>query len=139
MTPLSDANQKLHATAEEVLKRHYDPEHHTTGVALRTSTGEIYTGISLKAATSAADVHAEPVAVARAILNGESSFETVVAVQYENQPELPIPEDTVPPTRIVSPCGGCREVLAQQAPDISVIVPEAEGPAVVELSSLLPY
>jgi cytidine deaminase len=139
MTALSESNQQLLETAEEALSRHYNPQKHTTAVALRTGSGEIYTGISLKAGTSAEDVHAEPIAVGRAVLNGESSFETVVAVQYSDPPERPGSGNGGSATQIASPCGGCREALARQAPDVSVILPESEGPVVKTLSEIHPY
>lgn len=131
MSTLDEANRQLRETAVDVLERHYDPDRHTTGVALRTDDGDVYTGISLKAATATADIHAEPIAVGRAILEGASSFDTVVAVQFDGQP----PADT----RVVSPCGACRELLAKQAPELSVVVPGPDGPTVEPLSEILPY
>lgn len=131
MSTLEEPDRQLRATAVDVLERHHDPDRHTTGVALRTDDGDVYTGISLKAATATADVHAEPIAVARAILDGASSFDTVVAVQFDGQP----PADT----RVVSPCGACRELLAKQAPELSVVVPGSDGPTVEPLSEILPY
>jgi cytidine deaminase len=141
MATLEGHNQQLYETAIETLERHYDPARHTTGVAVRTGDGSVYTGISLKAATGSADVHAEPVAVGRAILNGASSFDTTVAVQFDEQApsDGADPTDSERGTRIVSPCGACRELLATQAPRISVVVPGPEGPIVEPLSEILPY
>lgn len=144
MSSLENPDRELREMAADVLERHYDPDRHTTGVALRTGDGDVYTGISLKAATGAADVHAEPVAVGRAILSGASSFDTVVAVQFE-EPSAGDDSGASPPsretagTRVVSPCGACRELLARQAPDVSVIVPGGSGPTVEPLADLLPY
>lgn len=158
MSTLDESDRRLRETAVDVLDRHYDPERHTTSVALRTADGAVYTGISLKAATAAADVHAEPIAVARAIIDGASSFDTVVAVQFDDRPaddgsesadersesadgrsESAISSRETTRTRVVSPCGACRELLARQAPDVSVVVPGATGPTVEPLSELLPY
>lgn len=130
MSTLEESDQRLRETAAAVLDRHYDPERHTTGVALRTDDGDVYTGISLKADTATADVHAEPIAVGRAIMDGASSFDTAVAVQFD---------ESTTETRVVSPCGACRELLARQAPEISVVVPGAAGPTVEPLPQLLPY
>jgi cytidine deaminase len=144
MSSLEQSDRELVETAVDVLERHYDPERHTTGVALRTGDGDVYTGISLKAATSAADVHAEPIAVGRAILSGASSFDTVVAVQFADPPsgqdaDAPRPNRDATGTRVVSPCGACRELLARQAPDVSVIVPGDSGPTIESLADILPY
>lgn len=141
MATLQERDQQLRETATETLERHHDPERHTTGVALRTGDGSVYTGISLKAATAAADVHAEPIAVARAIMDGASSFDTTVAVQFDDRagPADSASTSGADETRVVSPCGACREVLAEQAPDISVVVPGSAGPTVEPLSEILPY
>ena len=129
MPALSEADHDLIDAAEAVLAAHFDPELHTTGAALRTASGAVYTAVSLKAATPAADVHAEPVAVARARLDGETAFETVVAVQFRDGTEE---------TQVVSACGVCREVLARQAPGISVVVAH-EGELVTRsIRELLP-
>lgn len=143
MSALDDRDEQLRQAATRVLNRHHDPNRHTTGVALRTETGEVYTGISLKGNTGAADVHAEPIAVGRAIIDGASSFDTIVAVQFtadslaDSDAEGATHAGAV--TRIVSPCGACRELLARQCPEVSVIVPDDPNPVVAPLSELLPY
>lgn len=139
MSALDERDRQLRDAAVQVLDRHYDPQRHTTGVALRTDDGDVYTGISLKADTGTADVHAEPVAVGRAVLDGATSFDTVVAVQFTDVGNATDRPDAASDTRIVSPCGACRELLARQCPEISVVVPGASGPVVEPLSELLPH
>ena len=39
---------------------------------------------------------------------------------------------------IVAPCGICRELISDYAPDAEVIVPGAEGPERVRIGTLLP-
>lgn len=143
-TPLTDADRELVETAEDVLCDHYHPNRHTTGAALRTASGAVYTGVSVKAGTNAADLHAEPVALARALMDGHREFDAVAAVQPARG--MKDPEDG---TRIVSACGVCREVLIAHAPDLWVIVPgghsreqatpeEDESPGKRTVSDLLP-
>ena len=129
MDPLSEADHGLIDAAEAMLREHHDPRLHTTGAALRAASGAVYTAVSLKAETAAADVHAEPVAVARARLDGETAFETVAAVQFR---------DGTAETRVVSACGICREVLSRQAPDVSVVVERDGELGKQSLAALLP-
>lgn len=131
MDPIDEADRELIARAEETLRAHFDPRTHTTGTALRTADGGVYTAVSLKADTPSADVHAEPIAVARAKLDGATDFDTVVAVQFRD-------EGSPDETRVVSACGVCREVLLRQAPEVSIIV-EHDGELVKRVvSELLP-
>jgi len=39
---------------------------------------------------------------------------------------------------VVAPCGICRELISDYAPDAAVIVPGAEGPERVSIRTLLP-
>lgn len=130
MAELTDADRDLLAEAEAVLREHGAPGKHTTGAAVRTADGRTYAAVSLKARTGQADVHAEPVAVARALLDGAAGFETVVAVQHESGFDGP--------TRVVSACGGCREVLVERAPGVDVVLREGDGLVKRPVESLLP-
>lgn len=132
MAALSAADRELIDAATDVLRTHYDPERHTTGAALRTAAGSVHTAVSLKANTPKADVHAEPIAVASALLDGETAFDTVVAVQFPTDG----PDGTADP-RVVSACGVCRELLVARAPDISVIVDDG-GLEKRPIATLLP-
>lgn len=130
MAELTDADRDLVEAAEATLREHGEPGRHTTGAAVRTADGGVYTGVSLKANTGQADVHAEPVAVARARLDGAGSFEAIAAVQFE--------AGFSGPTQVVSACGGCREVLVAQAPGVGVILREDGDLRKRPVESLLP-
>lgn len=120
--PLTGADRELLARAEAVLRDHYHPDRHTTGAALRTASGAVYAGVSVKGGTPKSDLHAEPVALARALLDGHGAFDAVAAVQTAEGADHP-EEDT----RIVSACGVCRELLVAHAPSLWVVLPGEEG------------
>lgn len=130
MTELSAEDERLIDAATAVLRSHYDPQRHTTGAALRTRSGAVYTAVSLKAGTDKASVHAEPLAAGQAVLAGDAALDTVVAVQPDS--------DRGERTHIVTACGVCRELLLAFAPDLYVVVPRPDGPIKRPLRELLP-
>lgn len=133
---LTDADRELLAEAESTIQDHYESGRHHTGAALRTASGAIFTGISLKARTGVADVHAEPIAVARAMLAGDAELETVVAVQPADEATRTESERNERPTQIVSACGRCRELLLAFGPGLSILVAGDDGPENRRLSEI---
>jgi cytidine deaminase len=122
-TPLDPADEELVAAARAVIIRLHRPFWHTVAAAIRSQDGLIWTGVHLGATVGRLAVCAEPIAVGRAILEGDGTVVTAVAVRHRKPEEGPGAPD------IVSPCGACRELLMDYAPDAMVIVP---GPAGVE-------
>ena len=80
-------------------------------------------------------VCAEAVALGRAILEGDGSVTTAVAVRH------PKPEEADRDIAVVSPCGACRELITDYAPDALVIVPGPVGLMKLPVRALLvsPY
>jgi cytidine deaminase len=78
---------------------------------------------------------AETVALGRAVLEGDGSIATAVAVRH------PKPEETDRDIAVVSPCGACRELITDYAPEALVIVPGPVGPMKLPVRALLrvPY
>jgi cytidine deaminase len=74
------------------------------------------------------------VAVGAAIADGHThdEIETCVAVSY------PLPEHEKHPTRVIPPCGSCRELLADCNPEMRVIAPVDGEERVVRAIDLLP-
>lgn len=129
--PITDADRRLIEDATSVLREHFEPGRHRTACALRTASGATYTSINLLTTIGAAQVHCEPIAVGTAITDGETEFETSVAVTYPD-------EDPAREPQVVSACGVCRELLRDFAPDIDVVVPGDGEPVKVPLPELLP-
>jgi cytidine deaminase len=115
-----------------VLERHYRTFWHTVAAAMRSHDGRVFTGLHLGATVGRMSICAEAVALGRAILDGGGDVETVVAVRH------PKPEEVVRDLAVVPPCGACREMLMDHAPDALVIVPGPGGLVKLPVRALLP-
>ncbi len=127
--PLDAADHELIAAAEAVLLRHYRPFWHTVSAALRGRDGRIWTGVHLGATVGRLSICAEAIAFGRALLEGDGTIATAVALRH------PKPEEELREIAIVAPCGACREMITDYAPDAWVIVP---GPIKLSIRMLLP-
>jgi cytidine deaminase len=117
------------------LRRHYRPFWHTVAAALRGKDGRIWTGLHLGATVGRLQICAESMALGRAILEGDGTVATAVAVRHPKRDE--VAQDLA----VVSPCGACRELLVDYSPDVMVIVPGPDGPVKLPVGELLalPY
>jgi cytidine deaminase len=130
---LSDRDQELIAAAARAITQRYRNDWQEVGAALRTREGRVYTGVNLDAYLGRMAVCAEAVALGRAVTEtGETGIETIVAVRH------PEPLEADPSIRVVSPCGSCRELIWDYDRNARVIVPTANGPAIVAIGELLP-
>lgn len=86
------------------------------GAALLTVTGQLYTGCNIENAAYPATICAERTALVKAVSEGERAF-SGLAVVTENGGY---------------PCGLCRQMLYEFAPDLPVIVATMEGRIVDE-------
>ena len=130
--PLTDDDLALLDAARAVMRRHYRPFWHMVGAALRGRDGRIWTGVHLGATVGRLSVCAEAVALGRAVLEGDGSIATVVAVRH------PKPDEDDRTVAVVSPCGACREMVVDYDPDALVIIPGASGPVKLPARALLP-
>jgi cytidine deaminase len=95
------------------------------GAALRTATNETYTGANLEVSNYSNSLHAEEVALARALMDGEDAF-VAVAVASSRDP-------------LITPCGMCRQTLAEFCgPDFRVVCEDGDGARTFTLGELLP-
>jgi cytidine deaminase len=95
------------------------------GAALLGRDGVVYSGCNVENASFGLTICAERSAALRAVSSGERRF--VALAIATNRPHA------------VMPCGACRQVLAEFAPDLEVIVQGTEGaPERTTLTELLP-
>ena len=125
MTMTQLEKQSLIDMANDVRQRAYVPySKYHVGAALRTKTGKIYTGVNIENAAYPHTMCAERVAIFKAVSEGEKEFE-VISVVTDNGG---------------SPCGGCRQVLAEFGLDTIVLIANGAGELMKELTvkELLP-
>src|SRR4051794_18266252 len=130
--PLTEADHELVAAAIQVLERHYRPFWHMVAAAIRSCDGRIWTGVHLGATVGRLSVCAEAVALGRAVLGGDGTIHTAVAVRH------PKPEETDREMAVVSPCGACREMIVDYSPEALVILKGPEGLVKLPARVLLP-
>ncbi len=120
------------AAARATLLHHYKPFWHMVAAAIRGRDGRIWTGIHLGATVGRMQVCAEAVALGRAIIEGDGTVATAVAVRH------PKPHEESQDLAVVPPCGACREMLVDFDPDADVIVPGGGALMRVPVRALLP-
>lgn len=123
---LTDEERKLLIdTANEIRQWAYAPySGYPVGAALLAASGRMYTGVNIENAAYPSSVCAERVAVFKAVTEGEHQF-TAIAVVTRNGG---------------SPCGTCRQVLAEFGLDTVVIIADQTGKVIQEttVAGLLP-
>ncbi len=129
---LDPQDEELVQSARDAIAKLYKENRHHIGAALRTKGGRVYTGVHLDTYVGRASVCAEAVALGRALAEGETEIEAIVSVRHPRPAE---PDRTI---RIVSPCGICREMLADFAKNCRVVVPGDSGAVAVAVDELLP-
>jgi cytidine deaminase len=125
MNLTNDERRTLIQAAVEIRKRAYVPySNYPVGAAVRTKTGKIYTGVNVENAAYPHTMCAERVAIFKAVSEGETEFDVVAVVTNNGG----------------SPCGGCRQVMAEFGLDTIVLIADGNGSLKKEMSvaDLLP-
>jgi len=111
--------------ANEARRRAYAPySNYPVGAALRTRSGRIFTGCNVENAAYPTSMCAERVAIYKAVSEGEKEYEVIAVVTPNGG----------------TPCGGCRQVMAEFSLDTVVLIADGEGRLVQEttVGRLLP-
>ena len=116
----------LIADALQARERAYAPySHFTVGAALKTRNGRVFTGCNIENLSYGLTICAERAAVFAAVAAGEREFEALAVVA-----------DSLSP---VTPCGACRQVLAEFSPSLPVCSANLEGKVYTSsIAELLP-
>jgi len=94
------------------------------GAAVLGASGRVYGGCNVENATYGATICAERAAICAMVAAGETHA-AAVAVYTDSNPAA-------------SPCGICRQVLAEFADDMPVVLAGPDGHSVLSLAELLP-
>ena len=125
MTMTKVEKQALIDMANAARQRAYVPySGYRVGAALRTKSGRVFTGINVENAAYPQTMCAERIAIFKAVSEGEQDFEAISVVTENGG----------------SPCGGCRQVMAEFGLNTVVLIANGEGKLVKELTvkDLLP-
>ena len=120
-----EARQNLIGRALAVRQWAYAPySNYHVGAALLASSGKIYDGINVENAAYGSSICAERTALVKGVSEGERRFEALAVVTDNGG----------------SPCGSCRQMLAEFGLDLRILILNSKGDAVREttLRELLP-
>lgn len=121
----NDLRQELIRRAADIRAQAYAPySGYAVGAALLTARGSIYTGVNIENAAYPDGICAERVAIHTAITAGEREF-VAIAVSTANGG---------------TPCGSCRQVMAEFSRAMPVLIADGESNLVLEttVEALLP-
>lgn len=101
--------------------------HFPIGAVLVTDDGRVYTGVNVENASFGLTNCGERTAIFKAVSEGERSFKELIIYGQTEKP--------------VSPCGACRQVMAEFfEPDLPVtLVAKDKSTVVMTVKELLPY
>jgi cytidine deaminase len=114
-------------TARDAAERAYAPySEYGVGAALETADGTVYEGCNVENANYSNSLHAEEVALGAAVRDGHREFARLAVTSTERDG--------------VTPCGMCRQSLAEFCEESLVVVCDRgdDPPAEYTLGELLP-
>lgn len=97
----------LRAAAEQAMSHAYAPySNFRVGAAVKSGDGRVFTGANVENASHGLAMCAERTAIAAAVTAGARTFDALALVSDADRP--------------ASPCGACRQVLAEFAPRLRI-------------------
>ena len=117
---------RLVQKALEARKESYSPySKFAVGAALETEDGTVVTGTNIENASYGLSICAERTALVKAVSQGMRKFKRMAIMA-----DMPEP---------AAPCGMCRQMLVEFAPDLELILANLKGQTkIVKLNELLP-
>lgn len=115
----------LISAAQEARKHSYSPySNYAVGAALITTNGEIYSGTNIENAAYPTSICAERVAIFKMVSEGIQNFKAIAVVTKDGG----------------SPCGSCRQVMAEFGIEADAYIVNSEGSIIEEttVKELLP-
>ncbi len=111
---LGPGDEELVKVAALARQRAHAPySKYKVGAALRTARNKVHTGANIENASYGLTVCAERTAVFAAVNAGDTKFDAIAIV--------------IDDERLPSPCGACRQVLAEFSPAMRVVLATTGG------------
>ncbi len=104
-------NELMRLAREARLKAYAPYSNYQVGAALVTLSGKFFTGCNVENAAYPTGLCAERVAIFKAVSEGERKFAALAVVTSNGG----------------TPCGSCRQVMAEFGLDMIVLIADAEG------------
>jgi cytidine deaminase len=116
----------LRAAARDAMDEAYVPySEYPVGAAVETADGSVYTGCNVENANFSNSLHAEEVALGEAVADGHREFARVVVTSAARD--------------AVTPCGMCRQTLAEFCDDdVPVLCDTGDGFERYTIGELIP-
>jgi cytidine deaminase len=123
---MGPGDEELVRVAALARQRAYAPySKYKVGAAIRTKRNKVHSGANVENASYGLTVCAERTAAFAAVNAGDTAFDAIAIV--------------IDDERLPTPCGACRQVLAEFAPDMRVILATTgDRRQVTTLRELLP-
>ncbi len=121
----TEQKRELVRAAGEARELAYAPySNYQVGAALLAVSGRVFTGANVENAAYPTSMCAERVAIYKAVSEGERHFAAIAVVTSNGG----------------SPCGSCRQVMAEFGLDTAVLIANSEGSLLQEctVAALLP-
>lgn len=121
----NEMKDKLIQRAKEAWALAYAPySHYSVGSAVLTETGEIFSGVNVENAVYPLGICGERVAIFKAVSEGHRAFKAIAVVTRNGG----------------TPCGSCRQVMAEFGLDTIVLIADTTGKLLQEftVADLLP-
>ena len=120
-----DIDSLIRAATEAAEHAYIPYSNYPVGAALKAANGTVYQGCNIENASYPAGICAERVALVKAVSEGVREFEAIAVVTRDGG----------------SPCGICRQMLSEFAPQMRVIMARADGQVTFDgkLTELLPH
>jgi cytidine deaminase len=126
VSEIGPGDEELIRVAALARQRAYAPySKYKVGAAIRTKRNKVHSGANVENASYGLTVCAERTAAFAAVNAGDTAFDAIAIV--------------IDDERLPTPCGACRQVLAEFAPQMRVILATTGGKRrVTTLGELLP-
>jgi len=99
--------------------------HFKVGAALLTEEGEVFSGCNVESSSYSLTICAERVALTKALSEGRTKFKAIAIAAKDGE--------------FCPPCGACRQLLHDYAPDLDVILTNGSESRTFKLKELLPH